>query len=631
MRRQGPAGVPSPMSRKSESRKLGAPIARALPERWLPWLVPVLIALITFAAFLPALQNQFVNWDDKDNFLDNPHYRGLGWTHLRWMWTTHLGHYIPLTWMTLGLDYLLWGMNPVGYHLTNLLLHAANAVVFFFVVRRILTLALPSPSERGHALAVSAGFAALVFAIHPLRVESVAWVTERRDVLSGLFYLVAILLYLRACERGARGRGWYWLSVAVFVGALLSKSMVVNLPVVLVILDVYPLRRLGGSIGWRSEPARRVYVEKIPFVLLAAAASAIAVMAQSSVHAVASLAQLSVPGRVAISTYGLSFYLWKMVVPVNLSPVYELRPPVNPWATPFLLSYGVVLALTAIALALRRRVPGLPAAWVAYIVVLLPVLGIFQSGPQIAADRYTYLAGLGWAILAGAGLLSCWRSSRRSKTGTPATWLLAGIAFCVVVGLGVLTWNQVHVWHDSEKLWSHAVAIDPGSAVGEYSRGLVLAQQGKLTEAMEHYQTALRINPDYADAHNNVGAVLADQGRLAEAIEHYREALRLKPDYADAHYNWGNALAQQGKPAEAIEHYRQALRIKPDDALSHTNWGVELAQQGKLAEAIDHFREALRIKPDDALAHRNLGLALTQQGKPAEAFEHFQQAGRAKK
>src|SRR3989449_1218312 len=631
------------MSRKNKSRKRELQDAvKASPrrdglmvlasaQRWVRWLAPLLVALLTLTAFLPTLQNQFVSWDDDKNFLENPHYRGLGWTHLRWMWTTHLGHYIPLTWMTLGLDYLLWGMNPVGYHLTSLLLHAANAVVFFFVVRRILTLALPSRSERGHALAVAAGFAALVFAIHPLRVESVAWVTERRDVLSGLFYLVAILLYLRACERGARGRGWYWLSVAVFVCALLSKSMVVNLPVVLLILDVYPLRRLGGAIGWRSEPARRVYVEKIPFVLLAAAASAIAVMAQSSVHAVASLAQLSVPGRVAISTYGLSFYLLKMVVPVNLSPVYELRPPVNPWATPFLLSYGVVLALTAIALALRRRVPGLPAAWVAYIVVLLPVLGIFQSGPRIAADRYTYLAGLGWAILGGAGLLSCWRSSMRAKAGTPATWLLTGIALCVVVGLGVLTWNQVHVWHDSEKLWSHAVAIDPRSPVGQYSRGLVLAQQGKLTEAMEHYQTALRLNPDYADAHNNVGAVLADQGRLAEAIEHYREALRLKPDYADAHYNWGNALAQQGKPAEAIEHYRQALRIKPDDALSHTNWGVELAQQGKLVEAIDHFREALRIKPDDALAHRNLGLALTQPGKPAAAVEPFQPAGRAKK
>ena len=226
-------------------------MTQALTRRWVDWLVPALIALVTFAAFLPTLHNQFVNWDDDENFLDNPHYRGLGWTQLRWMWTTfHLGHYIPLTWMTFGLDYRLWGMNPFGYHLTSLLLHAANAVVFFFVVHRILTLALPRPSERGRALAVSAGFAALVFAIHPLRVESVAWATERRDVLSGLFYLVTILVYLRACEGEKRGRRWYWLAVATFVCALLSKAMVVNLPIVLLILDVYPLRRLGGFVGW---------------------------------------------------------------------------------------------------------------------------------------------------------------------------------------------------------------------------------------------------------------------------------------------------------------------------------------------------------------------------------------------
>src|SRR3989441_8329744 len=305
------------MSRKRKLRKLEVQAAvKASPrgdgsmvltsaQRWVRWLAPLLVALLTLTAFLPTLQNQFVSWDDDKNFLENPHYRGLGWTHLRWMWTTHLGHYIPLTWMTLGLDYLLWGMNPVGYHLTSLLLHAANAVVFFFVVRRILTLALPSPSEHGYALAVSSGFAALVFAIHPLRVESVVWVTERRDVLSGLFYLVAILLYLRACERGARGRGWYWLSVAVFGCALFSQSIAGSLPVVLLILDVYPLRRLGGALGWWSEPARRVYVEKIPFVLLAAAASAIAVMAQSLVRAPLSLAQLSLPGRVAVSADGL--------------------------------------------------------------------------------------------------------------------------------------------------------------------------------------------------------------------------------------------------------------------------------------------------------------------------------------
>src|SRR2546428_5898672 len=475
-------------------------VVRTPAERWVRWLVPVVIALITCAAFLAALQNQFVNLDDNDNFLDNPHYRGLAWTHLRWMWTTHQGHYIPLTWMTLGLDYLLWGMNPVGYHLMSLLLHAANAVVFFFVVRRILTLALPSPSERGHAVAVSAGFAALVFAIHPLRVESVAWVTERRDVLSGLFYLSAILVYLRACERGARGRGWYWLSVAVFGCALLSKSMVVNLPVVLLILDVYPLRRLGGFVGWWSEPARPIYVEKIPFVLLAAAASAVAVMAQLSKSAMIPVAHLSVLGRLAVSAYGLSFYLWKMVVPLNLSPLYMLPPTVDPEAPPFILSYGLVLAITAIVLALRRRMPGLPAVWLAYIVVLLPVLGIFQSGQQIAADRYTYLAGLGWAILAGAGLLF---SLGRSKTGTLTTSPIAGVAMCLVVGLGVLTWDQVKVWHDSEKLWTHVLAMDPQSSIAENNLGVARAGERKLAEAVEHYQRALQIRPDTAGANQN--------------------------------------------------------------------------------------------------------------------------------
>jgi Tfp pilus assembly protein PilF len=499
-----------------------------------------------------------------------------------------------------------------------------------------------------------------VFAIHPLRVESVAWATERRDVLSGLFYLLTILVYLRACEREERGRGWYWAAVGLFVGALLSKSMAVNLPAVLLILDVYPLRRLGGATRWWSAPARRVYVEKIPFVLLAAAASAIAVMAQSSVPAAASLAQLSVPGRLAVSAYGLSFYLGKMVVPVNLSPLYELRPPVNPGTMPFILSYGLVLAITLIILALRRRVPGLPAVWLAYVVVLLPVLGIFQSGPQIAADRYTYLAGLGWAILAGAGLLFCWRTSRTSKTGTLTTPPIAGVAMCLVVGLGVLTWDQVKVWHDSEKLWTSVLARDPESYLAQNHIGVLLAEQGKPTEARDHYRKALQIRPDYADphinwanalvregklgeaiehyeralqirpehagAHYNLGAALAQQGKLAEAGDHYRQALRLKPDYADAHNNLGNALARQGKPAEAIEHYQQALHLKPDSAEAHNNWGLALAHQGQYAEAIEHYRQALQIKPDAAEVHTNWGNVLAQQGKLAEAVEHYQRS-----
>src|SRR2546422_1042749 len=612
------------MSRKRKLRKLEVQAAvKASPrgdgsmvltsaQRWVRWLAPLLVALITCAAFLPTLQNQFVSWDDDKNFLENPHYRGLSWTHLHWMWTTHLGHYIPLTWMTLGLDYLLWGMNPVGYHLTSLLLHVTNAVVFFFVVRRLLTRALPSPSERGYALAVSAGVAALVFAIHPLRVESVAWVTERRDVLSGLFYLVAILLYLRACEGMARGRGWYWLSVAVFVCALLSKSMVVNLPIVLLILDVYPLRRLGGFVGWWSGPARRVYVEKIPFVFLAAAASAVALIAQLSVHTVTSLAQLSVPGRLAVSAYGLSFYLWKTVAPVNLSPLYELPPTVNPWAPPFLLSYGLVVAITALVLAFRRPLPGLLAAWVAYVVVLLPVLGIFQSGPQIAADRYTYLASLGWAILVSAGVLSHWR--RRP-------FLFTGLAACVLFGLGILTWNQVQVWRDSEKLWTHALATYPKSSIAENNWANVLAEQGKLGEASEQYRRAVQIRPDDADAHNNLGNALAQQGKLSEAVDHYRQALKIKPDFAKAASNLGSALAQQGKLSEAVEHYRRALKIKPGFAEAPNDLGHALARPGHLARAIDHYRQALKIKPDFAKTASNMGPTLPQKGQPNQGVE----------
>src|SRR5256886_5196641 len=457
------SGSHEPARTGAASPRSNASVALASAQEWVRWLVPLLVVLCTLAAFLPTLQNHFVNWDDDKNFLDNHHYRGLNWQQLSWMWTTHLGHYIPLTWMTLGMDYLLWGMNPVGYHLTSLLLHAASAVVVYFVVVRILTLALPRLADRGHALVASAGFAALVFAIHPLRVESVAWATERRDVLSGLFFLLTILVYLRSCERPELGRWWYGLSVAVFGCALLSKSMAVSLPVVLLILDVYPLRRLGGPIGWWSEPARRIYVGKVPFVLLAAALSVMAFRAQLSVRAMTSLAQLGALRRLSVSAYGLSFYLWRMVVPVNLSPLYVLPPTMNPWAIPFVVSYGVVLAITAITLALRRRLPSLPAAWLAYVMVLVPVLGVFQNGPQIAADRYTYLACLGWAICAGAGLMSCWRALRRSKTGTATTFPLAGISICIVVGLGVLTWNQVQVWHESESIWTYSLASD-----GEY-------------------------------------------------------------------------------------------------------------------------------------------------------------------
>ena len=257
------------------------------PRRWISHLaVPVLLALVSFVVFLPALEAGFVNWDDDQNFLDNPNYRGLGAAQLRWMFTTFLmGHYIPLSWVTLGLDYVVWGMRPAGYHLTNLLLHVANAVLFYFMALRLLRASTPGDHADGSlALTLGSGFATLLFAVHPLRAESVAWITERRDVLSGLFYLAAVLAYLRYCDGavsdGSRTRKWYWASLGLFALALLSKAMAVTLPVILLVLDVYPLRRLGGVGGrrpWAS--SRSVVTEKLPFFVLSLAAGVIALVA----------------------------------------------------------------------------------------------------------------------------------------------------------------------------------------------------------------------------------------------------------------------------------------------------------------------------------------------------------------
>src|SRR2546425_6548304 len=283
------------------------------------------VAFLTIVTFLPALQNGFAgNFDDAKNFLANPHYRGLGLTQIEWMFTTtHMGQYIPLTWITLGLDYLLWGMNAAGYHLTSLLLHAVTAVLFYLVSLRLIGLAIRRPEE-AWVTAAGATVAALLFAVHPLRVESVAWVTERRDVVSGVFSMLTLLAWLRAVEREPRSRRWYWVSVALFACALLSKALIVPLPVVLLVLDVYPLRRLGGAQGWWSPGARRGYAEKAPFAVLAAVAAVIAFIAIVRLGNMSPLERLGLPQRPPGSLFGLAFYLWKTLLPLGLSPLYRL-------------------------------------------------------------------------------------------------------------------------------------------------------------------------------------------------------------------------------------------------------------------------------------------------------------------
>src|SRR5258706_1979084 len=406
---------------------------------------PAIVAVLTLLLFLPALGNDFVNWDDERNFVLNPNYRGLGWTEIEWMWTSHLlGRYVPITWMTLGLDYTIWGMNPFGYHLTSVLFHTVNAVLFYLVALALLRLGLSASSKEIQArIPMGALFAALAFALHQLRVESVAWITERRDVVYGMFFLLAILAYLRAnpdTPRAPIRRKYYWACLGFFILALLSKEIAVTLPVVLLILDAYPLRRLG----------RAAWLEKIPFLLLSVADGVLALYIGKLEGITASIVRVNWLARLAISLYGLAFYLEKTVLPFSLSPFYALTPhKIDPRALPFQLSMILVVLITAAALMFRRRYPALLAAWLAYAAMLIPVLGIFHNGQQITADRYSYLACLGWAILGGGILVAVERR---------AVALAASIMICVV---GSLTVKQVLVWRNSETLWTQAISVAP--------------------------------------------------------------------------------------------------------------------------------------------------------------------------
>jgi protein O-mannosyl-transferase len=589
------------------------------------------VAVATFIAFAPSLLNQFVDWDDLENFVTNPSYRGLGVAQLKWMWTTVLlGHYVPVTWMTFGVDYLLWGMNPAGYHLANIVLHAANAAVLYFVGRRLLAAAIPPAREDDQrAWRLGAALAALVFALHPLRVESVAWVTERRDVLSGLFYLVAVLAYLRDADGepgvSLRRRPWYWVALGCFVLALLSKAIVVTLPIVLVVLDVYPLRRLGsGAGGWWSPAARRRCTEKIPFVLASAVVIPIALVAARAGANLVSIGNFGIVDRLAVSLYGLAFYLWKTIVPLELSPFYPLGTPVAPMSAPYIVSGLVVAAITGLVILARRRHPGLGAVWLVYVLTLLPMSGIFQNGPQVAADRYSYLPSLSLALLAGAGALVAWRAWNDRRPGQIVAVGLTGVAALVVTTLALLTWKQVGVWRDSDRLWSHALALAPSSMVFSHLAD-VRRQQGRWAEANELYQRAVQLRPDGSHILVHWGIALAQQGRLGEAVERFREALRIDPDMALPHYHWGNALLTAGDLTGAIEHFREAVRLEPGSAEALSNWGRALALLGQGDAAIAKYREALAIRPA-SVPHYNWGNALFVAGELEEAIVHYREA-----
>jgi Tfp pilus assembly protein PilF len=596
------------------------------------WGIPLAVALLSFIPFLPALKNQFVDWDDYENLISNPHYRGLGWSQIRWMFTTfHMGPYQPLSWMTLGLDYLIWGMNPVGYHLTNLILHVANALFFYFICRRLLALALPTPSsQRDWQLDISAAFAALVFAIHPLRVESVAWATERRDVLSGFFFLATLDCYLRAnsdSHADAGSRRWIHAALAVYVLSLLSKAITITLPAVLFILDIYPLRRLDWSPRqWFGSAGRRVLLEKSPFVIVAVPFAIIALLGQQHVAAIRSLASYDIGARLAQTFFGCSFYLWKTIVPVRLSPLYEIPPDFSPSDPSIVAGVSATILLTIAFYLVKNRWPAGLASWLYSIVVLAPVLGIVQTGPQLVADRYTYLSGLSWAVLSGGLLFSLLRAPVQRRSGALPALAVPVAAIAIMGTLALLSWKQTEVWRNTATLWGHVLALDPRSSIAHYNLARFLAKQGEHTEAISHYRQALSIRPEDADTHNNLGLLFAIRGEVQESLDEFQTALRIDPNYAKAYFNLGRVYARKGELEKAVQNYQLALNLEPNEAEIHFGLANILVRQGQTEAAVAQFQQAVSLRPEFADAHVALARLLAAQGRKREAEAHYETA-----
>jgi Flp pilus assembly protein TadD len=583
-------------------------------ERRLGILVPLAIFAITGAVFVPALQGQFLNWDDFVNFSANPYYRGLGWTQIRWMFTaTLMGHYIPLTWMSLGFNFVLGGMNPWGYHLGNLLLHASNATLVYLIARRLIAAIDGCAQEAGAgaALALASAFSALLFGVHPLRVESVAWITERRDVLCGFFFLLTVLAYLMSVEgdRGFRSPA-RWLSLGAFAAALLSKASAMPIPAVLLLLDIYPLRRVQA--GWR-----RLLVEKLPYMALAVGAAVIALIALRQGVAVTSYDRYGAGARVGMVAYSLLFYPIAFLWPMHLSPMYELPARVNLGAWPFLPALLALVAVTGTLVLARRRWPAILAAWTYSALMVLPVSGVVHSGSQLVNDRYSYLSGLGFALLGGGALRVGLALREQGRVSMPVAAGVAAAAALTVVLLGLSTWTQTYAWRDPEALWRWAVDMDPACAL----------------------------------CHGNLGAAITNSptgsARLEEAERHLRRALALRPDSPIPYFNLGNLLLVRRQYTEAEAAFKTYNELSPASTLGLARLGLLDILRGQYADAVSFLEQArggsavrtpapaptagllsvaVELVEDDPGALALLGQVLVDQGHPSEAVGPLRRA-----
>lgn len=559
--------------------------------------VCLLLVLAVVFVFGRSVWFEFVDFDDIGNVSENPFVnKGLSTQGMAWAFThTQVGSWVPLTTISHMLDCQLFGLWAGGHHMTNVLLHAATCVVLLLVLRGMTGSLWRS------------AFVAALFALHPLRVESVAWITERKDVLSGLFFMLTLGAYVR-WTRHSGGR-WAGVCVLVFLAlGLLCKAMLVTTPFILLLLDRWPLQRT-------QVPFSRLLIEKIPLFVLCAAAGVAQLLAAGD--ALGSVENYPFTTRAANAVVSCAAYVTQIFWPANLAAFYPY-PRHGVDTLPLIAASILLILITAAAMRWRRRAPWIAVGWLWYLIMLAPVLGLIQAGEVARSDRYTYLPhiGLYLALAWTAGSWCAGHAERRVVAGTLGVMMIAVAAF--------IAFRQTGFWKDSETLWNRALACTTNNDTAHYNLGTARLQKGKLDEAIAHYKKTLGINPGYVDAHINLGRAFLQKGKPEEAIAWYRKALDARPRFAEAHFNLGIVYAQKGQVDDAVAEYQQALGINPGYFDARNNLGSVLLQAGNIDDAIVHYEEALRIDHGSAKAHNNLATALAQKGRLADAIVHFQ-------
>jgi regulator of sirC expression with transglutaminase-like and TPR domain len=523
-------------------------------------LMIILMASVVFICFIQTLKNGFVS-DDGANYVENINYRGLSPSHLYWMLTTfHDANFHPFAWLTLAMDYVVWEMNPAGYHLTNLILHVLNTVLFYFLINALLHRTVTVSHSKLSGVEISAAMGALYFAIHPLRVETVAWVSTRGDVLCGFFYLITILAYLRmsASPSISERRKWYLIAVLFFLFSLLSRAWGITLPLVLLILDAYPLGRVDVRKG-KISMYKSLLKEKTPFVVLALGTAILAFWAKKGSMMV--VKDHGVVERFLQAMYGLCFYFWKTVLPARLSPFYLLDKNIHFMTPKYLLCTVFVCGITAGLFVMRRRWPWAITAWLCYALIVSPLLGFVQSGPQIAADRYTYISCLPFGVLAGAGIHRVW-AAKCIKAVTSVECLIPVSLICLVlVTLFALSFRQTRIWFNNQTLLDHVLKLDSEHSIAYYDRGLLREKQGDSKGAFSDYTNVIRLDPEHSRAFNNRGVLRKKQGDLAGAIADFNAAIRLKPASPEAYANRGGIRLSQNDLEGAVQDFGIALEV----------------------------------------------------------------------